>query len=117
VLERWERVGRLDDPTGYLFRTATNVWRSRRRRSLLAIRRAVGQAPPRDELAAAEARADVVRILGDLTPRQRAAIVLVDLVGLTSEDAGKALGIRPSTVRVQAARARAALKEGLIEHG
>jgi RNA polymerase sigma-70 factor (ECF subfamily) len=117
VLERWERVGRLDDPTGYLFRTATNVWRSRRRRSLLAIRRAVRQAPPRDELEAAEARADVVRILGDLTPRQRAAIVLVDLVGLTSEAAGKALGIRPSTVRVQAARARAALKEGLIEHG
>jgi RNA polymerase sigma-70 factor (ECF subfamily) len=113
VLERWDRVSMLDDPVGYVFRTATNVWRSRGRRAALALRKAVHRAPPPDDLEQAESRADVVRVLGVLTPRQRASIVLTDLVGLTSEDAAKALGVRASTVRVLAARARATLKEGI----
>lgn len=117
VLERWDGVARMDDPTGYLFRTATNVWRSRGRRSALALRRIIRMTPPRDELEDVESRADVVRVLGTLTPRQRAAIVLLDLVGLGSEEAAKALAVRPSTVRVQAARARAALKEGWSRDG
>jgi RNA polymerase sigma-70 factor (ECF subfamily) len=110
VLERWEHIASLDDPTGYLFRTAMNVWRSRRRRAAVALRRVVHPGGSND-LELAESRADVVGALSVLTPRQRAALVLVDLIGLTSEDAASALGIRPSTVRVQAARARAVLKE------
>ena len=113
LLERWDRVGAMDDPTGYLFSTAMNVWRSRRRRAAVALRRAIHPSERPNELELAESRADVVQILSVLTPRQRAALVLVDLVGLSSEEAGDALGIRPSTVRVQAARARAALKEGM----
>jgi len=38
-------------------------------------------------------------------------VVLVDALGLTSEEAGAALGIKSSTVRVLAARGRAALRE------
>jgi RNA polymerase sigma-70 factor, ECF subfamily len=113
VLERWNRVGSMDDPTGYVFSTAMNVWRSRRRRAAVALRRAIHASERPNELEQAESRADVVRILSVLTPRQRAALVLLDLVGLTSEEAAHALGIRPSTVRVQAARARASLKEGI----
>ena len=113
LLERWERVGSMDDPTGYLFSTAMNVWRSRRRRAAVALRRAIHPGERPNELEQAESRADVVRILSVLTPRQRASLVLLDLIGLTSEQAGDALGIRPSTVRVQAARARATLKEGM----
>ena len=33
VLERWDHVQRLDDPTGYLFVTALNVFRKRLRSS------------------------------------------------------------------------------------
>ena len=113
VLERWDRVSSLEDPIGYVFRTATNVWRSRGRRAAVALRRVMRTAPAPDELEFAESRADVIHALSALTPRQRAALVLVDLVGLTSEQAGKALGIRAATVRVQAARARAALREGM----
>jgi RNA polymerase sigma-70 factor (ECF subfamily) len=115
LLERWDRVGSMDDPTGYLFATAMNVWRSRRRRAAVALRRTIHltERERPNDLDQAESRADVVRILSVLTPRQRAALVLVDLVGLTSEEAADALGIRPSTVRVQAARARASLKEGM----
>lgn len=39
VFERWERVGELDDPTGYLFRVSMNVFRGRYRRASLAVRR------------------------------------------------------------------------------
>ena len=33
VFERWDRVGTLEDPTGYLFRVSMNVFRSRFRRA------------------------------------------------------------------------------------
>jgi RNA polymerase sigma factor (sigma-70 family) len=111
--ERWDRVARLDDPTGYLYRTAMNVLRSRARRARVAIRRAVRQLPPDDGLAAVEEREAVVRVLAPLSPRQRAAIILTDLLGLTSEEAGAALRIKAATVRVLAARARARLRDGL----
>lgn len=51
--------------------------------------------------------------LGHLTPRQRAAIVLTELMGLSSEETGKILGIRPVTARVLASQARASLRERL----
>jgi RNA polymerase sigma-70 factor (ECF subfamily) len=111
VWERWNRVVEMDDPAGYLFRTAMNLWRKRRRRTALAVRRAIRLAPPHDELAEVEAREAVVRALAGLTPRQRAAIVLVDLLDHNSEEAAMLLGIKPPTVRVLVSQGRAALKQ------
>jgi len=112
VWERWDRVRELDDPTGYLYRTGMNLFRNRRRRVALALRRAVRLAPPpADEMRTIDDRDAIVRALGRLTPAQRAALVLVDLVGLTSQEAGRALGVRPSTVRVLAARGRTTLRQ------
>src|SRR5256885_11189845 len=34
--QRWDRVSRLDDPTGYLYRTALYISHSRRRRAAVA---------------------------------------------------------------------------------
>jgi RNA polymerase sigma factor (sigma-70 family) len=101
----------MGDPAGYLFRTAMNIWRKRRRRTALAVRRAMRLAPPRDELAEVEAREVVVRALATLTPRQRAAIVLVDLLDHSSEEAATLLGVKPPTVRVLVSQGRAALKQ------
>src|SRR6266545_2798992 len=64
-----------------------------------------------DRVRQLEDRDAIVRALGRLTPAQRAALVLIDLVGLTSEEAGRALGVRPSTVRVLAARGRTMLRQ------
>jgi RNA polymerase sigma factor (sigma-70 family) len=113
VFERWERVRRLEDPVGYLFRTAMNVHRNRIRRAGVAIRRLMKPSPERDRIAAVDERDAVVRALATLTPRQRAAIVLTDLLEMTSEEAARALGVRAPTVRVLAARARSALRETL----
>ena len=33
VWERWDRVGEMDDPLGYLYRTAMNLFRKRYRRT------------------------------------------------------------------------------------
>ena len=109
VWERWERRGAPDDPTAYLFRTAMNILRNRRRRAAVAIRRASSQRESADELSAVEARDVVMRALGALTPSQRAALVLMDLLDMSSTEAATALGVRPSTVRVLAARGRATL--------
>ena len=111
VWERWERVGGLADPEGYLYRTAMNVYRNRRRRAALAVRRIGHLVPAEDPQRTVEDRDEVVRALGTLTRSQRAALVLVDLVGMSSAEAARALGVRPSTVRVLAARGRAAVRE------
>ncbi len=109
VWERWERRGAPDDPTAYLFRTAMNILRNRRRRAAVALRHASSRKESADELGAVEARDVVMRALGALTPSQRAALVLTDLLDMSSNDAAAALGVRPSTVRVLAARGRATL--------
>jgi RNA polymerase sigma-70 factor (ECF subfamily) len=111
VLERWDRVSELDDPRGYLYRTAMNAFRSRYRRALLAAKRTFGVVPADREIGAVDDRDAAVRALSKLSPRQRAAVVLTDLLGYTSEEAAGMLGIRASTLRVHASRAHAALKE------
>jgi RNA polymerase sigma factor (sigma-70 family) len=112
VYERWSAAR---DPEAYLYRTAMNVFRSRLRRASVALRKAVHVLPEDDQLAEVEAREAVVRALAPLPARQRAAIVLLDVLGLSSEEAGEALGTRPVTVRVQAARGRARLRKALAE--
>lgn len=107
--ERWDQVADGPDPVAYLYRTALNAWRSRGRRAGLAVRRVIHQIPNDDEMAAVDQRDAVVRELARLPARQRAAVVLMDVLDLSSEQAGMALGISPATVRVLAARARATL--------
>jgi RNA polymerase sigma-70 factor, ECF subfamily len=109
--ERWDRVRGLDDPTSYLFRTAMNVFRNRYRRTALGVRRTLSLAPTEDAFATVEDRDVVVRALRDLSADQRAAVVLTGYVGLTSEEAGRMLGMRAGTVRTLATRARAAIRE------
>ena len=111
VFERWDQVGLMDDPRGYLYRTAMNAFRSRYRRSVLAAKRSVGITRPDDAMATVDARDAAVRALATLSPRQRAAVVLTDLLGYPSEDVGRMLGIRASTVRMHLSRAHAALRE------
>jgi RNA polymerase sigma-70 factor (ECF subfamily) len=116
--ERWDKVIGGPDAVGYLYRTAMNVWRSRLRRAAVAARRVIHHIQGDDEIAEAEERDAVVRALAPLPPRQRAAIVLMDVLDLSSDRAGEVLGIRPVTVRVLAARARAALAKEMEErHG
>jgi RNA polymerase sigma factor (sigma-70 family) len=110
VWERWDQIDKIQDLTGYLFRIALNGFRMRRRRAAIALRRALPAREERDVFAEAEMRADVRQLLLGLTPRQRAALLLVDLLGYPSEQAASILGVRASTVRALASQGRRALR-------
>jgi RNA polymerase sigma factor (sigma-70 family) len=109
--EQWDEIDRIEDPTAYLFRVALNGFRMRRRRAALAIRKLAPAPENRDEFLDAEMRADVRQLLLGITPRQRAALVLVDLLGYSSEQAARILRVRPSTVRALATKGRRALRQ------
>jgi RNA polymerase sigma-70 factor, ECF subfamily len=113
--ERWDRVGSMDDPTGYLYRTAMNVFRKRHRRAMLAVRRVLTLAPSGEPFSEIEEQQDLVAALVALTPRQRAALVLVDILDYSSEEAGKTLGITAGTVRGLASRGREVLRRQVSE--
>jgi RNA polymerase sigma factor (sigma-70 family) len=108
--ERWGSIDRVEDPTAYLFRVGLNAFRMRRRRATTAIRRVAPVQDERDAFSDAEMRADVRRLLLQVTPRQRAALMLTDLLGYGSDQAAGILGVRPSTVRALATQGRQALR-------
>lgn len=109
VLEHWERVERLEDPVAYLFRTAMNLHRSRIRRAITAAKRSLEASPSADPFDQVESHDEAVRTLSILSPRQRAAIIVTELLGFSSQEAGEILGVRPGTVRVLTSRARSIL--------
>src|SRR5262245_20993471 len=113
--ERWDRVGSIQDPTAYLYRTAMNAFRKRSRRAALAIRRTLALAPDPAPFSEIDEQQDVVAALAELSPRQRAALVLTDVLDYSSEEAGKALGVSAGTVRGLASRARENLRRQVGE--
>lgn len=113
VWERWDRVRSFDDPQGYLYRTAMNAFRSRYRQATRRARVMVGLAPAEDAFATVDTRRDIVQALARLTPRQRAALVLTEMLGYGSEEAGSLLGVRAVTVRSLTSQARATLRRTL----
>src|SRR3954470_24141876 len=110
VWERWEHEYTLDDPAGYLYRTAMNLYRKRMRRAAVAVRHAIRPRAPRDHLDDVESRDLVLRTLAKLTPRQRMSLVLTDLLDYSSEEAGRLMGVKATTVRVLASQGRAAIR-------
>jgi RNA polymerase sigma factor (sigma-70 family) len=99
VWQRWDRVAAMDEPVAYLYRTAMNLFRNRYRRSVLALRRTVQLAPSNDDFSDADDRAVIRHVLAALPPRQRAALVLTEILGFSSKEAGDALGVTDATIR------------------
>lgn len=110
VFERWDRVSRMDDPEGYLYRTALNIHRNTLKRLLVAARRQVSREPPEDS-DATERRLDLLRAIRSLPRAQREALVLVEWLGYSAEEAGRILGVEPASVRGRLFRAREGLRQ------
>lgn len=110
VWERWDRVRLMDNPAGYLHRTATNHFRKRYRRARL-FDRISASLSPRTSSAPADSAVLLSEALRALTPRQRAALVLTELLGYSAEEAARALGVKVSTIGVLKHRGRTALKQ------
>jgi len=110
VFERWDTVAAMDEPAGYLHRTAMNLFRNQYRRAKVAFGRAVGLGPQQDVFKHIEDRDAAAQALGALTARQRAALVLTEALGYSGEETGQLLGIEASTVWALTHQARAALR-------
>jgi RNA polymerase sigma-70 factor, ECF subfamily len=108
--ERWDAIDTIADPTAYLFRAAFNGFRMRMRRARIAARNFLLTSTPRDDFEDIDLQQDVRRMLLGLPARQRAALVLMEIFGFSSEEAASILGIKPTSVRVLASRGRATLR-------
>jgi RNA polymerase sigma factor (sigma-70 family) len=113
VWERWEKVERMQSPTGYLYRTAMNARRMRYRRSVIAARRVISPPLRVDAFEELETREDVRAALAAVPRQRRAALVLTDLLGFEPEEAARVLGVRASTIRGAATKARAQLRSSI----
>jgi RNA polymerase sigma-70 factor (ECF subfamily) len=111
--ERWDRISEMDNPSGYLYRTAVNIRRSALRKLSTAARRAL-LLHESDPVSESDDRDQIRRMLATLPANQREAVVLVDWLGFSDVDAAKVLGISAGAVRVRISRARASLRP-LIE--
>jgi RNA polymerase sigma factor (sigma-70 family) len=107
---RWPKVSQLPWREGWVLRVAANL-------SLDSVRRRPAPVPP-TPVAAPEEDATVLRLalgaaLHALPRRQRQAIALRYLAGLTDGEVGEALGISAGSVKTHVHRGLAALRRRL----
>ena len=114
LIHAWQRLWTLRRPE------SCGAWIRRivTRRCLTWVRRR----PPSEEGREATAdvpspgsRVDAARLLAELAPRQRAALYLTWIEGCTDREAGRILGLRPSTVRVHRFRGLERLRQRVEE--
>ena len=110
-LKKVEAAGNLE---GWLYRVAVNLCRDQRRRKgrteeLEDTVAAPGD--PQQELTAAERRRVLKMSLRMLPDKERAALVLRDLEGLSTTQVAEILGSSEATVRSQISKARVKVKD------
>jgi len=118
VARRWPRVRSMDQPRAYARRILINLAidgaRSRARRRVELDPPPLGAAERSvDPFAALDTHVELVEALGRLPPRQRAALVLRYFHDLTESQAAEVLGCSPGTVKSNASRGLARLREVL----
>ena len=118
IARRWPRVRRMERPLAYARRILVNLalddarGRARRRTELDGNAEA-GEQPARDLLAGLETRDELLAALAELTPRQRAVLVLRYFNDLTEPQVAEVLGCSTGTVKSNASRGLARLREAL----
>jgi RNA polymerase sigma factor (sigma-70 family) len=105
--ERWDRVGPMENPTGYLVRVGQSAARRYRKRPVVMP----------DRRAADESSFDprLPRALERLSARQRSAVVLICVHDWTYPAAAEALGVSESTLRNHVRRGLERLRNELGE--
>jgi RNA polymerase sigma-70 factor (sigma-E family) len=118
VARRWPRVRRMAQPRAYVRRILVNLalddapGRARRRGELDGVSVSADE-PACDLLVGLETRAELLDALARLTPRQRAVLVLRYFNDLTEAQTAEVLGCSSGTVKSNASRGLARLREAL----
>jgi DNA-directed RNA polymerase specialized sigma24 family protein len=103
----WDRLSRMRNPAGYLYRVGQRIARRRPRVSEVPlVDPSTGDVSPWVEPALSGA-------LAELSRRQREVVVLVEAFEWTHREAAEVLGIRPSSVQTHLERAMARLRTAL----
>lgn len=113
----WDRVVAADVPLAYVRRSMTNRFISQRRMPGsrdLAVWALPDAWDGRDLGEASAARVTVWQLLGELPPRQRAAIVLRHFHDLPEADIAIALACRPASVRSLISRGMASMRAAYL---
>jgi RNA polymerase sigma-70 factor (sigma-E family) len=118
---RWGRISSRADPERYVRQTLVNAsvdrWRRLRRHPEMPLT-FTGADPRAVDTAAAVADRDLLlRALAGLPPRQRAVLVLRYFEDLSEAQTASMLGCSVGTVKSQAARGLARLRDGTSEPG
>ncbi|HYN92710.1 MAG TPA: SigE family RNA polymerase sigma factor [Pilimelia sp.] len=110
---RWARICDLDAPDSYLRKMIINELLSTRRRVAATLRRerAHRPEPAEDSAEAVVQRAAVLQVIRTLPTRQRMVIALRFYEDMTDGDIAALLGCAEGTVRSQASRALAKLRD------
>lgn len=95
--QNWNRVGAMDNPSGYLYR----VGRTAARRA----RRPQGYLPTPSDADLADFEPRLLPALEALTDAQRVCVVMVHAYGWGQTEVADLLDVSPSTVRTHLARA------------
>jgi DNA-directed RNA polymerase specialized sigma24 family protein len=103
--EHWERVGRMENPAGYLYRVGRNRGRRIRQPLLLP------DPPPASSEPLVEP--GLPAALAVLTNRQRVSVMLVHGAGWTLSETAELLGISPGSVYRHVERALDRLRKSL----
>jgi RNA polymerase sigma-70 factor (ECF subfamily) len=113
TLAKWRRVRKGTNPAGYVYTTAFRLLQRHRRRakSVALIREPTVDGPE----AVTVTNAVVAQALEAMPPARRAVAALCVSLGWSTDEAANALGITPSTARVQLHRAREDLHRALGE--
>lgn len=113
-LRAWQHFARIrqyEQPGGWIFRVATNLALNHLQRRSLGTRSVTAlhedEATASADVAGEVAQRDVIhRTLLRLQPRQRAAIVLREVYGMTSEEVAHTLNITHAAAKMTLSRAR-----------
>jgi RNA polymerase sigma-70 factor (ECF subfamily) len=103
--------------SGWLYRVTVNLCHDLRRRrpEMVAVEDGPelvsGDADPQRQITEAERRRVLAMSLRILAEKERAALVLRDLEGLSTEEVARALGCSEATVRSQISKARVKVRE------
>jgi RNA polymerase sigma factor (sigma-70 family) len=111
--ERWDRVRAMASPGGYVYRTAVNLNRRRLRHLAVRARRLLALARGGDRDDDPGVTVELAEAIGSLSAGQREAFLLVEWVGMSSEEAGRTLRIAPASVRSRVHRAKETLRDRL----
>jgi len=113
-----KKVEAAENFAGWLYRVTVNVCHDQQRRRPITVELTdlpAASAGPHQEMAEAERRRVLELSLRMLPEKERAALVLRDLEGLSTSQVARALGSSEATVRSQISKARVKVKD-FVEH-